>query len=78
MAKLDIESAYRIVPVHPDDRHLLGMRWRGETYVDTVLPFGLRSAPKIFNALADALQWICHFHGIVNGQLLPSFTLVLR
>ena len=77
MAKLDIESAYRIVPVHPDDRHLLGMRWRGETYVDTVLPFGLRSAPKIFNALADALQWICHFHRIVNlDHYLDDFFLM--
>ena len=25
MAKMDIESAFRIVPVHPDDRPLLGM-----------------------------------------------------
>ena len=25
--------------------------------MDTVLPFGLRLAPKIFNALADALEW---------------------
>lgn len=23
-----------------------------------MLPFGLRSAPKLFNAVADALQWI--------------------
>ena len=26
--------------------------------MDTVLPFGLRSAPKIFSAIADALEWI--------------------
>ena len=26
--------------------------------MDTCLPFGLRSAPKIFNAAADALEWI--------------------
>ena len=26
--------------------------------MDATLPFGLRSAPKIFNALADAAQWI--------------------
>ena len=25
MGKVDIESAYRIIPVHPSDRHLLGM-----------------------------------------------------
>ena len=58
MAKIDIESAYRIVPVHPDDRVLLGMRWKNELYIDTALPFGLCSAPKIFNAVADAVHWI--------------------
>ena len=40
LAKLDLESAYRIVPVHPDDRGLLGMEWKGGWYVDTALPFG--------------------------------------
>lgn len=65
LAKLDIKSAYRIVPVHPDDRPLLGMRWRGGLYVDTVLPFGLRSALKIFNAVADSLAWIM---GQVGGR----------
>ena len=64
MAKLDIKSAYRMVPVHPDDRPLLGVRWEDEIYVDTALPFGLRSAPKIFNALADALEWILRANGI--------------
>ena len=34
------------------------MQWEGRTFVDGALPFGLRSAPKIFTALADALQWI--------------------
>ena len=29
MAKVDIRHAYRNVPVHPDDRPLLGMQWRG-------------------------------------------------
>ncbi len=64
LAKLDIKSAFRIVPVHPADRHLLGMRWRDKLYVDSVLSFGLRSAPKIFNALADALEWVLQDHGV--------------
>ena len=58
MAKMDIERANRMVPVHPQDRYLLGMQWEGQVYVDAALPFGLRSAPKIFNALADGLEWI--------------------
>lgn len=63
MAKLDVKSAYRIVPVHPEDRFLLGMQWKGRIYVDAALPFGLRSAPKIFTALADALEWMVQQHG---------------
>ena len=58
LAKVDIRSAYRMLPVHPDDRWLLGMKWEDSLYVDTTLPFGLRSAPKLFTAVADALQWI--------------------
>ena len=32
--------------------------------MDTVLPFGMRSAPKIFNAVADALEWVCRNEGV--------------
>ena len=55
------KQAYRIVPVHPDDRHLL---CGGQIIADKVLPFGLRSAPIIFTALADALQWIMARKGV--------------
>ena len=29
LAKTDIKLAFRIVPIHPDDHHLLGMKWKG-------------------------------------------------
>ena len=64
LAKLDIQSAYRIIPVHPSDRKLLGMSWRGQLFVDSVLPFGLRSAPIIFTAVVDALQWVLESKGV--------------
>ena len=34
------------------------------TYVDRALPFGLRSAPKIFSAVADMMAWVLHRAGI--------------
>ena len=43
LAKIDIESAYRLIPVHPHDRPLLGMQWEGSLYVDPMFPFSLRS-----------------------------------
>ncbi len=64
LAKIDIESAFRNIPVHPHDRHLLGMSWNNQLFMDTVLPFVLRSAPKIFNCVADALQWIARSRGV--------------
>ena len=74
LAKIDIESAFRNVPVHPHDQHLLGLCWKGKYYTDTILPFGLRSAPEIFNALADALQWIAEQCGISYlGYYLNDF-----
>ena len=41
MAKFDVESAYRNVPVHRSDCYLLGMKWRNQYYVELGLPFGL-------------------------------------
>ncbi len=64
LAKIDIRSAYRIVSVHPDDRWLLGMSWEGALYVDTALPFGLRSAPKTLNVVADTVEWIARQQGV--------------
>ena len=61
MAKVDMQHAYRNVPVHPDDRHLLGTEWRGR---NKTLPFTLRSAPKLFCVLADALGWILKAAGV--------------
>lgn len=70
MATFDIASAYQIVLVHPVDRLLLGMRWKGDLYVhvDGALPFGLRSAPKLFTAVADALLWIMGGYNVIHAM----------
>ena len=64
LIKVDLKSAYRIVPLHRRDRHLFGVCWRDNVYVDQALPFGLRSAPKHFTAVADALGWALMTVGI--------------
>ena len=77
MAKFDLKAAYRNVPVHPDDRWLLGMVWENQLFVDTTLPFGLRSAPMIFSALADGLEFMIRQAGVDGvGHYLVDFVLV--
>ena len=53
------------------------MQWEGVTYLDGALPFGLRSAPKIFSALADGLMWILHSRGVASAlHYLDDFLLL--
>ena len=47
LGKMDVKEAFRIVPIHPSDRLLLAIQWKGNLYIDKVLPFGLRSAPLL-------------------------------
>lgn len=58
MMKRDLKSAFRHVPIDPCDYWLLLFEWQGKFYVDMFLPFGLRTAPRIFNLFAEALHWI--------------------
>ena len=57
-AKLNIKSAYCIVPVHPRDRQFLGIQWKGKLFINAAPRFGLRSVSKLFKALAVALEWV--------------------
>jgi hypothetical protein len=58
MAKADLQAAFRMIPVHPEDWDRLGIYWQSQYYIDTRLPFGLRSAPFLFNQYAEALLWV--------------------
>ena len=66
LGKIDIQYPFRIIPVHPEDHRLLAMLWKDMVYIDTSLPFGLWSALKLFNSLADALQWVMKKKGSIG------------
>ena len=50
---MDIKQAYHNIPVALEDWHLLGLQWNGHACVETVLSFGLRSAPVLFNEIVE-------------------------
>ena len=47
--KIDLKDAFRLLPVHSVDWNLPGIHWKQQFFIDTCLPFGLRSAPYLFN-----------------------------
>jgi len=62
LIKLDIEAAYKQVPVCPKDRALLGLKWEGKYHYELVLPFGLRSSGVRWEVYAAALHYFFHHH----------------
>ena len=57
MAKVDFESAYRLIPVYPQDCLLQDVVWDGRGYLDpiTIRPWVYAQDP---NAMADAHAWL--------------------
>ena len=58
LVKRDFENAFRHIPISPEDSPLLGLEWQGRYYSEHFLPFGLRTAPYLFNLFAEVFHWI--------------------
>ena len=78
MAKTDIQSAFRIVPVSPSDYPLLGFKWKGGYYYDRCLPMGCASSCSIFEKLSTSLEWIARsrFQNVVVLHILDDFLFI--
>ena len=58
LSKFDVRAAFKLVPVRPEDRPLLGLCWQGEFYFEVVLPFGLRTSGYRWEEFAVALNFL--------------------
>ena len=76
LAKIDIKSAYRQIPIHPKSYEATGLQWKfsdGKTHFmyDSKLPFGARASPTIFHRLSQTIKRMMFrkgFHKIVAYQ----------
>jgi len=75
MAKCDIESAFRIIPIASADYGLLGFKWEGVYYHDKCLPMGCSVSCNIFESFSSALQWVMqHKFGVYSmTHILDDF-----
>lgn len=77
MAKVDLKSAYRSVPISPESQKVTGFKWtlNGVTayFVDTKLPFGSKEAPGIFHRLSQAVRRMMARRGFNIVAYLDDF-----
>ena len=58
LAKTDIKSAFRLLPVSKTDFQLLGFSFEGFYYFDKALPFGCSISCATFEMFANFIQWV--------------------
>ncbi len=75
IAKADIESAFRIIPISPKDYPLLGFQWQGKYYHDRALPMGCSVSCRTFELVSSALEWVLRskFHVPYMAHILDDF-----
>ena len=79
MAKVDLQSAYRSVGIHPSQYKLTGLAWTFDSeadptvLVDTRLPFGARKSPFIFHRITQSVKRMLIKRGITCYVYLDDF-----
>lgn len=69
MAKSDIESAFRLLPVHPECYHLLGCQVEGEYFYDACLPMGCSISCYFFELFSSFLEWVVRYETSSRGVI---------
>lgn len=63
VAVFDVDSAYRNIPVHPEDQRHFCVSWDGKVYIDHCVAFGSASSAGLFGRIADCFVDIIQAHG---------------
>lgn len=66
IGKMDVKSAFRLIPIYPGDFDLLGFSVDGSYYIDKCLPMGCSISCKIWETFATFLHWLTQFKSGLN------------
>lgn len=58
LARVDVKSAFRLLPIHPSAFNSLGFRFEEEFYFDRCLPMGCSLSCHYFELFSSFLDWV--------------------
>ena len=58
LAKKDITSAFRLLPIYPGDFDLMGIHIDGNNFVDKCLPMGCSKSCRLFESFSRFIEWV--------------------
>jgi hypothetical protein len=56
LALFDVQAAFRLLPLHHEAFARMVMCWEDKYFVDTCVPFGLRTGPALYNKFGELLE----------------------
>ena len=57
LAKCDVKSAFRLLPIHPDDYELVGFTFQNKYYFDKAMPFGCSVSCATWEKFSTFIEW---------------------
>ena len=68
LAKADIKSAFRLLPINPDDFSQLASSLPASYYFDKCLPMGAKCSCRKFKAFSTFLEWCVQRDSVGRGK----------
>lgn len=80
LARMDIKSAYRLLPLNPDDFCLFGFKFKSKFYFDKNLAMGLSASCALWEKFATFIEWVVRYISGKNSveHFVDDFLLVGR
>ncbi|PPQ82671.1 hypothetical protein CVT25_009446 [Psilocybe cyanescens] len=72
-ATLDVDAAFRHIPIHPSQQSSFIIGWQDLYYIDHAAPFGAASSGGIFGQTADALMAVFCSRAIIAANWVDDF-----
>lgn len=69
-SKTDIQNAFRLLAVKPEERYLQGFIWDDLYYMDKNLIMGTSSSPRTFCLFSNALKWMATHKFGIEGDII--------
>jgi hypothetical protein len=64
VATLDVDAAFRCVPIKPEQQNHFIVHWRDQFWIDACAPFGPASSPGVWGRIADCMVAIYQAAGV--------------
>ena len=65
LSKIDVSRAFRNLRVDPLDYDLLGLKWRGNSYLDVSVPMGMRTGSALCQRTTDVIRYVMASKGVI-------------